>query len=371
MNILRSLSLTYRSINLLGTLIMSASSALAEPEINETSTQLNRTDRYVTLEGGEQLHIREVSLKSGIRKSQTPVLLIHGARVPGVASFDLSVRGGSLAADLAQAGFRVYIPDLRGYGSSSRPGEMDASPDQSAPLIRTADAINDLVHTVQAVQAWSGSPRISILGWATGGHWAGAYAAQYPQTVERLILYNTLYGGSAHHPTLGYGSPLDDPGKPGHFNASQFGGWRLNTRESLFTAWDNSIPAADKTQWRDETVKRAYGDAALASDKTSQHRTPPAFRAPTGAMADSFELATGRKQWSAAAFTTVPVLVIRSERDFWSRQEDADAIMKDAPLAELLVIPDATHFVHLDRENAGRKLFLQGVVRFLTQQQRS
>ncbi|QJW56151.1 4,5:9,10-diseco-3-hydroxy-5,9,17-trioxoandrosta-1(10),2-diene-4-oate hydrolase [Serratia plymuthica] len=369
MSILRSLSLTYRNINILVALLMSASSALAASEKNEISTPISRTDRYISLEGGEQLHIREVSLKSGGVTPQPPVLLIHGARVPGLASFDLPVRGGSLAADLTLAGFRVYILDLRGYGLSSRPAEMDAPPDQSAPLIRTADAVDDLVHAVNAIKAWSGSPRINILGWATGGHWAGAYAAQYPENVERLVLYNTLYGGSAHHPLLGYGSPLDAPKNPGHFNAAQFGGWSLNTRESLFVAWDNSIPVADKTQWRDETVKRAYGDAALASDRTSQLRTPRSFRAPTGAMADSFELATGRKQWSAAALTTVPVLVIRSERDFWSRPEDADAIMKDAPLAEMLVIPEATHFVHLDRENAGRKIFVQGVVRFLAQPQ--
>ncbi|EMB4112626.1 hypothetical protein OI978_20665 [Serratia nevei] len=40
--------------------------------------------------------------------------------------------------------------------------------------------------------------------------------------------------------------------------------------------------------------------------------------------------------------------------------------MKDAPSAEKLVIPEATHYVHLDRDNAGRQRFLQGVVRFLT-----
>ncbi|HEJ7258619.1 TPA: alpha/beta hydrolase [Serratia marcescens] len=297
------------------------------------------------------------------------MLLIHGARVPGLASFDLPVKGGSLAADLALAGFRVYILDLRGYGLSSRPAAMDSPPGQSAPLIRTADAVTDIGHAVQAIQAWSGAPRVNLLGWATGGHWAGAYAAQYPQNVARLVLYNTLYAGSAHHPLLGYGSPLDDPQNSGRFNAAKFGGWSLNTRDSLFVAWDNSIPVADKTQWRDETVKRAYGDAALASDSTSQRRTPHSFRAPTGAMADSFELAIGRKQWSATALATVPVLVIRSERDFWSRPEDADAIMKDAPSAEKLVIPEATHFVHLDRENAGRQRFFQGVVRFLAQPQ--
>ncbi|AIA48631.1 alpha/beta hydrolase fold protein [Serratia sp. FS14] len=354
---------------LLALLVMSASPTLAASKENEISAPIKRTDRYIVLADGEQLHVREVRLKSEGKIPQPPVLLIHGARVPGLASFDLPVKGGSLAADLAFAGFRVYILDLRGYGLSSRPAAMNSPPDQSAPLIRTADAVADIAHAVQAIQAWSGAPRVNLLGWATGGHWAGAYAAQYPQNVERLVLYNTLYGGTTHHPLLGQGSPLDDPQNPGHFNAAKFGGWNLSTRDSLFVAWDNSIPVADKTQWRDETVKRAYGDAALASDNTSQRRTPHSFRAPTGAMADSFELAMGRKQWSATALTTVPVLVVRSERDFWSRPEDVDAIMKDAPSAEKLVIPEATHFVHLDRDNAGRQRFLQGVVRFLAQPQ--
>ncbi|BEO66313.1 alpha/beta hydrolase [Serratia marcescens] len=370
MNILRSMSLTYRNLNmLLALLVMSASPTLAASKENEIPAPIKRTDRHILLANGEQLHIREVRQKPDGKIPQPSVLLIHGARVPGLASFDLPVKGGSLAADLALAGFRVYILDLRGYGLSSRPAAMDSPPDQSAPLIRTADAVTDIAYAVQAIQAWSGSPRVSLLGWATGGHWAGAYAAQYPQNVERLVLYNTLYGGTDHHPLLGQGSPLDDPQNPGHFNAAKFGGWNLSTRDSLFVVWDNSIPVADKTQWRDETVKRAYGDAALASDNTSQHRTPHSFRAPTGAMADSFELAMGRKQWSATALTTVPVLVVRSERDFWSRPEDVDAIMKDAPTAEKLVIPDATHFVHLDRDNAGRQRFLQGVVRFLAQPQ--
>ncbi|TIT49041.1 MAG: alpha/beta hydrolase, partial [Mesorhizobium sp.] len=140
--------------------------------------------------------------------------------------------------------------------------------------------------------------------------------------------------------------------------------YRLNTRPSLFTAWDDSIPVADKAQWRDPAVTAAYGDAALASDETASTRLPPSFRSPSGAMADSFELAFDRRQWSAAALT-MPVLVIRSGRDFWSRPEDAKTIVDEAPKAERLDIPDATHFVHLDREAAGRGVFLDAVKRFL------
>ena len=83
MNILRSLSLTYRSLNmLLALLVMSASSSLAASEENEIPAPINRTDRYILLAGAEQLHVREVSLKTEGKIPQPPVLLIHGARFP-------------------------------------------------------------------------------------------------------------------------------------------------------------------------------------------------------------------------------------------------------------------------------------------------
>lgn len=345
-------------------LTLASAIALATSTAFAAEPTVVRTDRFVDLLSGERLFVREVRRSGGPAEINSAVLLIHGARVPGVASFDLPVPGGSLAADLAAAGHLVYVLDLRGYGISTRPGTMDQNPSDSAPLMRTDDAVADIAAAVDAIIEWSGDTQVSIVGWATGGHWAGAYTAKYPQTVDRLVLYNTLYGGTSDHETLGHGSPLEDPHKPGSFNATAFGAYRLNTRASLFPAWDNSIPVADKTQWRDERVAQAYADAALASDATASSRQPPSFRSPSGAMADSFELAIGKRQWSAAALS-IPMLVVRSGRDFWSRPQDAQAIADEAPHAELVTIPEATHFVHLDRDHAGRAAFLAVVTRFL------
>ncbi|NKM50032.1 alpha/beta fold hydrolase [Rhizobium leguminosarum bv. viciae] len=322
-----------------------------------------RTDRFIELAGGERLFVRGVKHAGEVREPSA-VLLVHGARVPGLASFDLPIEGGSLAADLAAEGHQIYILDLRGYGASSRPSSMDGPPGSGAPLARTADAVADIGAAVDAISGWSGDDRVSLVGWATGGHWVGAYASENPKKVEHTILYNTLYGGSDEHPTLGRGSPLDDKENPGTFDTAAFGAYRLNTRESLFTAWDESIPAADKSQWRDPSVAKAYGDAALASDPTSAERNPPSFRAPSGAMADSFELALDRRQWNASALS-MPVLVIRSQLDFWSRLADAETIVREAPNAQHVAIPNATHFVHLDRDRAGRATFISALLRFL------
>ncbi|WP_184358122.1 hypothetical protein [Rhizobium sp. BK602] len=59
------------------------------------------------------------------------------------------------------------------------------------------------------------------------------------------------------------------------------------------------------------------------------------------------------------------MLVIRSRGDFWSRPEDASTIAEEAPNAKLLEIAEATHFVHLDRDVAGRGIFLAAVRAFL------
>jgi len=138
------------------------------------------------------------------------------------------------------------------------------------------------------------------------------------------------------------------------------GAYRLNDEASLFRVWDRSIPDTDKSTWRNPAVARAYAIAALGSDPTSGLRTPPSFRSPCGALQDSFYLAIGRKLWDASKIQA-RVLILRSERDFWSRSEDATAFAKDltqAAKVKVTVIPNADHFVHLERGELGRNLLL-------------
>jgi pimeloyl-ACP methyl ester carboxylesterase len=65
----------------------------------------------------------------------------------------------------------------------------------------------------------------------------------------------------------------------------------------------------------------------------------------------------------------VPTLVLASERDFWSRSADRDKMAHDLVHASIrvVVIPNATHFVHLDRPEHGRNELLEEMVRFLQQ----
>src|SRR4029453_5475113 len=85
---------------------------------------------------GIRIYVREVRRTAPPTKG-VPLLLLHGARVPGVASFDLPVAGGSLAATLAAAGHVTFIMDARGYGRSTRPREMSEPPEAHPPLVHS------------------------------------------------------------------------------------------------------------------------------------------------------------------------------------------------------------------------------------------
>ena len=332
---------------------------------SNAQAQIQRRDFFVASDPGIRIYVREIFANPN-RVSGPAIILIHGARVPGVASFDLAVPGGSLAADLAARGFDVYVPDIRGYGRSTRPHEMDDAPEAHAPLVRSNEAARDLAAVVDQVRQRRPRARIVLFGWATGGQWAGYYASAYPGRISTLILLNSLYRGSSKHELIGRGSDLEDPAHPGRFHAAACGGYRWNDANSLLRPWDHSIPGEAKNAWRDRTVAEAYVREALASDPKSPMRTPPAFRSPCGALEDSFYLAIGRQLWDASLIT-VPTLVIASEHDFWSRPEDRQNLVDDlvhAPKVQLVTIPEATHFVHLDRPERGRDVLLKEVAAF-------
>ena len=288
-----------------------------------------------------------------------PVILLHGARVPGVGSFDLPVPGGSLAEDLAvRTGARVYVPDARGYGRSERPAAMSRPPGETRPLSRSFEVVRDVDAVVRAVLARTGARKVTLLGWATGGLWAGHYAALWPERVGHLVLLNALYGGSAVHPMIGPGSSLADPARPDRLSPD-LGGYARADAASLLRPWDRSL-GNDLAARRDPAIAEAYVREAMASDPESGRTTPPSIRTPLGALEESFFQASGRRLYDAGSITAA-VLLVRGSADFWSRPEDVQAFAHDAVHArsvQVVEIPGGSHFLHLERADAGRARLL-------------
>lgn len=100
-----------------------------------------------------------------------PVVLVHGL---GGRSEDWR----NLAPILAQSGFRVYLPDLPGFGQSERPAEFSYSiPDQAAIVVGFLDSV--------------GLRRVDLGGWSMGGWIVQRVAAEHPERVSRLMVYDS------------------------------------------------------------------------------------------------------------------------------------------------------------------------------------
>lgn len=342
------------------TLAAAAATQSSEQE-NLSSSMVSRIDVFVESDPGIEIFVREVMPSSP--PTGVPILLIHGGGPGGVASFDLNVPGYSLAADFAQAGHRVYIMNVRGWERSTRPRVLAEPANRNPPAVTSEEAIRDIGAVVEWISDRTEQNHIALIGWATGGHWAGLYTTRHNDRVSHLIMLNSLYGVDAPWPLT---ERFENPDQPGTFNASG-GAYRLVDFDGFLRGWDNSIPIDDKAQWRDPAVADAYARTAVQLDPTSQTRTPPSAQIPTAYREESFNLAQGYQYWEAGDIYT-PTLFVRGSLDFWSRPEDASTLASElvnAPIVQTMTIPDATHYLFNDRPERGRNQFIETVLEFL------
>ncbi|HUA91265.1 MAG TPA: alpha/beta fold hydrolase [Terracidiphilus sp.] len=133
------------------------------------------------------MYLREVL--TGVESREVPV---HGHRVHyltegparGPAVVLVHGLGGraedwiDLAPYLAKAGFRVYMPDLLGYGRSEQPADFSYSVrDEAGVVIGFMDAL-DL-------------QQVDLGGWSMGGWVAQIVTSEAPQRVQRLMLFDS------------------------------------------------------------------------------------------------------------------------------------------------------------------------------------
>jgi len=121
------------------------------------------TDRFVQA-NGLRFHVRCQGPDDG-----PLVLLLHG--FPDLASL-----WDEAAAPLASAGFSCVAPDLRGYGTTDRPGTG----------YDLATLRNDVSGLIDAL----GRSRAHVVGHDWGGVIAYDFAAHFPTRVDRLAVAN-------------------------------------------------------------------------------------------------------------------------------------------------------------------------------------
>ena len=334
--------------------------AVAAAFATQTSAQAPRVvmeEMTVPSEPGIEIYVRNKRPAdlSAFRPERT-ILFVHGATYPAHTSFDLKLDGMSWMDYIAARGYDVYLLDLRGYGRSTRPKEMDEAPEANPPIVRGTAAVKDISAVVDFILARHGIARLNLLGWSWGTTLMATYTTHNPGKVERLVLYAPAWIRTT--------PSLSRPPGP-------LGAYRAVAREQAKTRWLTGVPEDKKATLIPPGWFDAWADATFATDPVGAKMNPPVIRAPNGVQQDGDEFfAAGRPYYDPAKITT-PTLLVHAE---WDRDTPAYMaqtlfpLLVNAPGKRYVQLPEGTHTIMMERN---RLMLFEAVQAFLDEAGRS
>jgi epoxide hydrolase 4 len=259
---------------------------------------------------GIRLHVVQAGLKSGV-----PVVLLHG-----FPEFYYGWRKQIPA--LVEAGCRVIVPDQRGYNLSDKPKGVKA--------YGVYTLVDDIIGLIDA----SGYEKVNLVGHDWGAVVSWALALKYPERLHRLSIMNVPH-----------------PAVMKRFLQRDFEQFRRSWYVFFFQLpW---LPETGMRQddWRGaERVLRGSGKTHTFTNEDIE-KYKEAWSQP-GAM-------TSMINWYRAAFRyppsmmkdpriKVPTLMMWGMKDFALSHRMARPSMDYVDEGNLILFPDATHWVHLD-----------------------
>lgn len=266
------------------------------------------------------------------------LLYVHGATYPSETAFDLKLNGLSWMDYIAQHGYDVYLVDLRGYGKSTRPPEMDKPAAENEPIVRTETAVKDVGAAVDFILKRRNVAKINLLGWSWGTTIMGNYTAQNNDKVAKLVLYAPQWvrQGTAS---------LTDSG-------AKLGAYRTVSREAAKGRWLTGVPEDKKADLIPPGWFEAWADATFATDPVGSKQSPQVLRAPNGVVQDGREFWSVGKPLYDPGQIRVPTFLAHAE---W----DADlpsymlyayfAKLTNAPYRRYVEIGEGTHTVIMEK----------------------
>lgn len=227
---------------------------------------------------GKRVQVNGLEMYALVSTERAPpgapaIVLVHGS---GLSGRYMVPTAKELTRD-----FRVYVPDLPGYGQSADPGEVLGVP-------QLADWLD----------AWMGAVGLehaALLGNSFGCQVIADLAARYPRRASHALLQG----------------PTTPPEERSAF-------WQ-------FVRWRQNQPYNRGAQWMNDVTMQAYKQAGLWRLVRGFH-----FQ-----ITDRIEDKMARIE--------ARVLVIRGEHDPITRQGFAERLARLAPRGELKVIPGVAH----------------------------
>jgi pimeloyl-ACP methyl ester carboxylesterase len=280
---------------------------------------------------GVELYLRE---KRSSTVAQAPkgkvVLFLEPFGVPTASAFD--VPGLSWMDSLAGAGYDTWALDFRGFGQSSRHPAMSQKPMANPPLTSTAEAVRDLDAALSFITKQRGVDTVSLVGWSWGGVVGGAYAAEHPARVDKLVLHGAMHSFSLPMMT----TPMEStPGVLNRLPAYMKVSFDLTTK----VHWNMMMKGRPlATPASIEAVSKVF----MAADPTSGQQTPPTIRRAMGPMVDLYSIWSNKAIYDTAKITA-PVLVIAGDADIFA-DKTLFCSLTNSPSRSEVIIPEATHW---------------------------
>ncbi|MDB5809545.1 MAG: alpha/beta hydrolase [Betaproteobacteria bacterium] len=288
---------------------------------------------------GIQLYVRNKRPEGMSQFTQDNIVLfVHGATYPAETSFDLKLNGISWMEYIANRGYDVYLVDVRGFGRSSRPPEMDQPAKNNAPIVGTNVAARDVGAAVDFIRKRRNVEKINLLAWSWGTRIMPTYTAGNNEKVNKLVLYAPSWVRST--------KSLTDTGD------STLGAYRTVTVEAAKKRKGFGVPPEKQKDLMPESWFDAWADATFASDPWGAQQKPPVVRAPNGSAQESRDMAVSGKPPYDAAAIRVPTLLVVAEWDSDTPTYMAQTLfpqLVNAPYKRFVTIGEGTHSVIMEK----------------------
>lgn len=219
---------------------------------------------------------------------------------------------------LAEAGFRVIVPDQRGYNLSGKPRGV------------ASYALRELVSDVIAIADQLGQKKILLAGHDWGAAVAWSTALRHPERIARLAIVNVP------HPSV----------------LRRF----LNTRpRQMLRSWYIfffQIPWLPETffsafdfYFARRALRRSSRPGTFSAEDLAQYRAAWSQPGALTAMINWYRAAVRYRTRFADSTVRVPTRILWGERDKFLISEMARASLRHCTDGELFPFPDATHWL--------------------------
>jgi pimeloyl-ACP methyl ester carboxylesterase len=330
-------SVTWKFLLIAALAYLSAAAAIASDESIRAKMSALVTE-HITIPSdtpGIQLYIRNKRPQELTVSADKVLLYVHGATYPSGTAFDLQLDGMSWMDYIAAHGWDVYLVDLRGYGQSTRPPEMDQPAKDNPPIVTTDVAVRDVGAAVDYIMKRRTVAKVNLLGWSWGTSIMAAYTAANNDKVNKLALYAPLWLRTTPA-AIGGDGPL--------------GAYRTVVKEAANKRWLAGVPEDKQADLIPAGWFEAWADATWATDPKSKDSGQ--LRAPNGIIQDLRTFWMAGKPYYDPANIRVPTLLIKAEWDQDTPAYMSQALLPlltNAPAKRYVEIGEGTHTVIMEK----------------------